>query len=135
MPPLEEEQATREVRTTDQQVGATRVQRQTVSEAATVPGSVVAKRIIWFIIGFIIALLALRFVLFLLGASQGAAFVDLVYGLSGVFVAPFVGIFPTPSYGQFGIDSASLVAIAVYALIGWGLSKLFTLNTNHPEAV
>jgi uncharacterized membrane protein len=135
MAPLEEEQATREVRTTDQQVGATRVQRQTVSETSSVPGSVVAKRIIWYIAGFIIVLLVLRVILFMLGASQGSAFVDFIYSLSGVFAAPFSGIFPTPTYGEFGIDSASLVAIAVYALIAWGVSKLFTLNTDHPEAV
>lgn len=134
MAQLEEEQATREVRTTDQQVGATRVQRQTVSETASVPGSVVAKRVIWYIAGFIIALLVIRVLMFMLGANQGSPFVDFIYSLSGVFAAPFTGIFPTPTYGQFGIDSASLVAIAVYALVAWGISKLFTLNTNNPEA-
>lgn len=134
MAQLEEEQATREVRTTDQQVGATRVQRQTVSETASVPGSVVAKRVIWYIAGFIIALLLIRVLMFMLGANQGSPFVDFIYSLSGVFAAPFTGIFPTPTYGQFGIDSASLVAIAVYALVAWGISKLFTLNTNNPEA-
>ena len=133
MAQLEEEQATREVRTTDQQVGATRVQRQTVSETASVPGSVVAKRVIWYIAGFIIALLVIRVLMFMLGANQGSPFVDFIYSLSGVFAAPFTGIFPTPTYGQFGIDSASLVAIAVYALVAWGISKLFTLNTNNPE--
>ena len=131
---LEEEQATREVRTTDQQVGNTRVQRQTVSEAAVAPGSIIAKRVIWYVAGFIIALLVLRVLMFMLGASQGSPFVDFIYALSGFFAAPFTGIFPTPTYGQFGLDSASLVAMVVYSLVAWGISKLFTLGSTDPEA-
>jgi hypothetical protein len=133
MAQLEEEQATQEVRTTDNQVGGTRVQRQTVRESATVPGSIVVKRVVWYIAGFIIVLLALRTLLFMLGASQGSPFVDFIYSFSGIFAAPFSGIFPTPVYGEFGLDSASLVGIAVYALVAWGIASLITLRTDHPE--
>ncbi len=124
----DEQQVTREVQTTEEQVGATTVRRQTVAQRTSVPAGVVAQRVIWYITGFIIALLALRVVLLLFGANR-VGFVDFVYSFSGIFAAPFAGIFSTPSYdGKFYLDSASLVAIAVYALVGWGLAKLFTIN-------
>lgn len=128
------EQAAREVRTTEQQVGDTTVERQTVSESSKAPGNIVAQRVVWYIVGFIIVLLALRVVLFLLGANQGSGFVDFLYGVTWVFAAPFYGIFPQPEYGRFALDSASLVAIVIYALVGWGIAKLLTIGSNHPEA-
>ena len=105
------------------------VRHETVqSNTSSVSGAVMAKRIIWYIAGVIIVLLAIRVVLFLLGASHDSGFVQFVYNVTWVFAAPFYGIFPQPAYGKFGLDTASLVAIVVYALIAWGLGKLFTLN-------
>ena len=128
------EESTREVRTTDEQVGNTNVERQTVSESASVPAETIAQRVVWYIVGFIVTLLALRVVLLLLGAVQGNAFVDFIYALSGVFAMPFYGIFSyQPSYGVSTLELSSLVAIAVYALVGWGVAKLFTLSSNRTE--
>ena len=95
---------------------------------ASADGRVVAGRAVWYIAGFIITLLLLRVMLFLLGANQGAPFVDFIYGLSGIFSVPFTGIFPTPAYATFALDTASILAIIVYTLAAWGISKLFTLN-------
>lgn len=103
-----------------------RVQRRTVTASAG--GRSVMSRVVWYVAGLIIALLALRVLLLLLGANRDNGFVDLIYALSGVFAAPFTGIFPTPTYGQSFFDTASVVAIVVYALIAWGIAKLFTLN-------
>lgn len=122
---------TREVRTTDAQVGDESVQRQTTSRATTVPSSLVAQRIIWYIVGFIVVLLVLRLILLLLGANEGNTFVDFIYAFSAVFAAPFFGIFSyTPAYGHSVLEVSTLVAIAIYALVGWGIAKLFTLNSN-----
>lgn len=96
-------------------------------------GAVVATRIVWFIAGFISIVLALRIIFLMLSANQGSGFVDLVYGLGGFFAAPFVGIFGSPTYGQFYFDIASLIAIVVYLLIAWGLGKLFTLTRPRQE--
>ncbi|MDB5183567.1 MAG: Membrane protein involved in colicin uptake [Candidatus Saccharibacteria bacterium] len=86
-------------------------------------------RIIYFVFGVIIAFLAMRMVLLILGANQGNAIVDLVYGISGVFVAPFYGMFGyTPTFGAAVFDISSLTAIVVYALISWGLVSLITLG-------
>lgn len=103
--------------------------RQTVAtkSTATADSRVVASRVVWYIAGFLIALLAIRIALFLLGARD-TGFADLIYTLSGVFAMPFTGIFPTPQYGAFALDTASIVGIIVYALVAWGISKLFTIN-------
>lgn len=125
---------TREVRTTDAQVGDESVQRQTVSQTTSVPGAVVAQRVVWYIVGFIVVLLLLRLVLLLLGANQGNAFVDFIYAFSGIFAAPFFGIFSyEPSYGKSVFEVSTLVAMLVYGLVGWGIAKLFTLGSNHAE--
>ena len=120
----------REVSDTDN----TAAERQTVRRSTTVSGVVVAQRIVWFLIGVIITFLALRVILLLLAANQGAAFVDFVYAVGALFAAPFFGIFSyTPVYGQSVFELSSLVAIIVYVLIGWGLAKLLTLTRPHEE--
>lgn len=122
---------TREVRTTDAQVGDESVQKQTVSRTTSVPGAVVAQRIVWYIAGLIVALLLIRVVLQLLGANQGNGFVDFIYAFSGIFAAPFFGIFSyEPAYGKSVLELSTLVAMVVYGLIGWGVAKLFALGSN-----
>lgn len=126
---MDREQQTTEVREENIQDGATDVRRETVVNTVTPSAGTVARRVIWYIAGFIIVLLALRVVLFLLGANQGSTFVDFLYAITQPFAAPFYGIFPQPSYGQFALDTASIVAMVVYALVAWGLAKLFTLTS------
>ena len=118
------------VRTTEEPV-RTDVEREVVTDRGTAPGSVVAARVVWYITGVIIALLALRLILQLLGANEGNPFVDLVYGLSGIFAAPFFGMFSyEPTYGVSYFEVSTFVAILIYALLGWGIAKLFTLGSN-----
>ena len=114
----------------------TEVREPTVVSAAPAgPGTILA-RVIYFIFGVIIAFIAVRFVLLLLGANQGSAFVDFVYAVSGVFVAPFYGIFGnTPQFGSSVLDVSSIVAVIVYALVSWGLAALFTLGSRNRAAV
>jgi len=77
-------------------------------------------------------LLAFRFTLKLLGANPSSGFVDLIYSVTNVLVAPFTGIFSTPTAEGDIVSSvfetSTLVAIVVYALIAWGLVKLVNLN-------
>ncbi len=129
----EDQQETTEVRETNVQAGDTNVQRQTVTKSTQTSGVVVAQRIIWFFVGVIVALLALRFILLLLAANRDAGFVDFVYTVSSLFVAPFVGIFGEPTYGQSVLEVSSILAVVIYALIGWGLVKLLTLTRPHEE--
>jgi uncharacterized protein YggT (Ycf19 family) len=79
-----------------------------------------AKRIVWLITGIIVALVALRFLLLLAGANMQIGFGALVLGLTQPFVAPFL-----PLFNEQGarIEFSTLIAIAVYLLLGWGISK------------
>lgn len=124
---------TTEVRETSDNVDNTNTTR-TVRAADRADGPLVFHKIVWYIAGIIIALLALRIVFLLLAANQGSPFVDFIYGLSGIFAAPFFGIFGyTPAYGQSVLEISSLVAIAIYALIAWGIAKLATLTSNRTD--
>ena len=125
---MDEEQRTTEVRTTEVQDGPTNAQRQTVAQTHKSDGAVVAQRIVWYIAGFIITFLVLRIVFLLLGANEGNVFVDLIYAIGGFFALPFTGIFGEPTFGQMYFDTASLVAIVIYALLAWGVARLFTLG-------
>ncbi|NCQ53987.1 YggT family protein [Candidatus Saccharibacteria bacterium CG11_big_fil_rev_8_21_14_0_20_41_19] len=83
---------------------------------------------IYLIFGILEVLLAFRFVLKLLGANPGSGFVDFVYNLSAIFTAPFTGIFSTSvASGAETVsvfEPATLVALAVYALLAWGIVAL-----------
>lgn len=129
----EREQQVTEVRQTTATDGAANVQRETVTRDTAVSGNVVAKRVVYYLGGALIALLALRFLLALLGAAEGNAFVDFIYGLSGVFVMPFYGIFGEPTYGVSQLETSTLVAIVVYALLTVGVGRLFTLGSRRQD--
>ena len=85
------------------------------------------KQVIYFIFGVINVLLIIRFVLLLLGANEVSAFVNLIYGLSRVFVMPFSGIFAEPNLGGSVFEWATLVGIIVYSLVGYGLARIVEL--------
>lgn len=127
-------QETTEIRQTDEQGNDVETSRQTVRTTRTTDGQVIIHRIVWYIAGVIIALLALRIVLLLLAANQGSAFVDFVYALSGIFAWPFYGVFSyEPSYGRSVFEISSAVAIAVYALMAWAIAKLATLTSSRTD--
>lgn len=86
-----------------------------------------AKQVIYFIFGAIEALLALRFVLLLLGANEASSFVSLIYTLSHPFALPFQGIFGEPTFGASMIAWSALVGIVVYALMAYGIARLVEL--------
>ncbi len=131
---MDQEKKTTEVRDTNEQVGNTNVSRQTVARETAVPSSLMAQRVVYYVGGVIISLLALRVVLQLLGANQGNGFVDFIYGLSGFFAVPFYGIFSyQPTYGVSTLEVSTLVAIVIYALLTWGVAKLFTLASTHED--
>ena len=87
---------------------------------------------VWYLVGFIEVLLAFRFVLKLLGANPSSGFVDFIYALTGILTAPFDNIFGVtkPEAGDVSsvFEPSILVAAVVYALIGWGIVKLLSLN-------
>lgn len=90
----------------------------------------VAERIIWFVGGFIMSILALRFLLSLLGANRENGFADLIYSVSYPFAAPFFGLFNYQTeYGRSRFEFETLVAIAVWGLVTLAIAKLITIGS------
>ncbi|HEX8227354.1 MAG TPA: hypothetical protein VF572_05805 [Candidatus Saccharimonadales bacterium] len=89
----------------------------------------VVSRVVWFIAGVILTLLALRFILALLGANAASGFVDFIYGVTAPLVAPFFGVFGyTPVLGSSRFELYTLLAMAIYALVAYGISKLANIT-------
>lgn len=87
-----------------------------------------AKSAIYYVLGFMEILLAFRFLFKLLGANPQSGFVSIIYAVTKVFLLPFFGIFGTASASMDGthaiLEPATLVGMAVYAIIAWGIVKL-----------
>jgi uncharacterized protein YggT (Ycf19 family) len=83
-------------------------------------------QVIWWVVGFIDTLIAIRFLLKLFGANP-APFVRFIYDVTWPLVAPFHGIFNTNQVGRTVLEPESLVAIAIYTLIGWGIVSLIRI--------
>src|SRR6202521_3422691 len=88
-----------------------------------------AAAVVGFVVGAIDILIAARFLGKLLGASSQSAFVNFIYQVSSVMVAPFTGIFGNTGTKTNTFETASLVAIVVYAVIGWGIVVLIRIVT------
>ena len=88
-----------------------------------------AAAVVGFIVGAVDILIAARFLGKLLGASAASSFVHLIYQVSSVFVAPFTGIFGDTGSKTNTFETASLVAIVVYAVVGWGVVVLIRIMT------
>jgi hypothetical protein len=104
------------------------------NKAATVE---LVTRVVWFVVGLMGALIAIRFVLLAVGANENAGFAKLIYGLTSWMVAPFAALFGSnltyPGTAGAGVlEVASLVAIVVYALVGLLITKIaqLMLGTN-----
>jgi len=91
-------------------------------------------RIIWSILAFLEILLAFRFMLRMIAANPDSGFAMLMYGITGVFVAPFNGLVATPSFGGLPLEVTTLFAMAVYALIFWGIAYAIRLVVDRPSA-
>jgi len=83
----------------------------------------------WFVVAVIVTLIAIRFILKMLGASPQAEFVAFMYGVTAALVAPFRGIFPDTAQGFNVFEASALVAMAIYLLLGWGIVALIRLLT------
>jgi len=93
--------------------------------------------LIYFFFGALEILLAFRLVLKLMGASVSSAFVGLIYGITGLFILPFEGIFHRAV--TQGIETTSvlepstLVAIIVYVVLAWGIVKLIRIFSGEKQ--
>lgn len=87
-----------------------------------------AKSIVYYVLGVLEILLGFRFIFKLLAANPQSGFVSMIYALTNVLLVPFTGIFRTAAAPMNGmqaiLEPATLVGIAVYVVIAWGILKL-----------
>jgi uncharacterized membrane protein YuzA (DUF378 family) len=110
-------------------------QRHVVHDEATERYAAISRvnQILWLLFGLIIGLIGLRVVLKLIGANTAAAFAQLIYSLTDVFLWPFTGITTDPAVGAFQFEFSSILAMLVYALVAWGLTRLIWILFYHPN--
>jgi YGGT family len=82
------------------------------------------QQMIYWVFGLVEGLIAIRFVLKALGANPSAGFAEFIYGITGLLVAPFVGLFGSPQSQGSILELNSIIALVVYALLAWLLARL-----------
>lgn len=94
-----------------------------------------ANKVVWYILGVIEVLLGFRFILKLLGANYGG-FTNLIYSVTSPLAQPFAGIFRTVDTGASLVEWTTLLAMAVYLVLAWGIVYLIDLfNPATPKEV
>jgi uncharacterized protein YggT (Ycf19 family) len=85
-----------------------------------------ARRVIYFIAHVLAIFLFIRFILMIAGANPASGFAAFVYGLTQIFAWPFRDLFgaaPDPQYQMNIVDLSLLVAIAIYYLFAWIITR------------
>jgi len=81
-------------------------------------------QLVYLFFGVIDGLLLVRLVLKLLGANPHAGFASFVYGVSDFFLAPFKNLLPAIGNEHSILEMSVVVAILVFALLGWAIARL-----------
>jgi hypothetical protein len=74
--------------------------------------------------GVLNGLIGLRFLLKLMAANPQNPFASMIYFLTQPFIWMFQDLTRTPSFEGIEIEFFSLIAIAVYGLLGWIIIQL-----------
>jgi hypothetical protein len=92
-------------------------------------------QVIWYILGIIEVVLAFRIMLKLFGADAQSGFTSFIYAISNPFALPFAGILGISGVSDMILEWSTLIAMAVYAIIAYGIVMLFQLvkPTNQQE--
>jgi len=128
------EQPAAPVETSAQSFGTNRVSSTSVTSTHVGEYNNRAIQVVWWLVGFVDILLGIRFLLKLLGGSTVSGFVTFMYNITQPLVAPFHGIFNTTVQGRSILEPESLVGIAIYSLIGWGIVSLLRMMTRTRRA-
>jgi hypothetical protein len=90
-------------------------------------------QLVWLFLGILEALLALRFFLKLAAANPASPIAVAIYGFTGFFLLPFAGLVGTPAAGGMVLEFTTLIAMLVYALIGWGIERILWVIFYRPR--
>ena len=86
-------------------------------------------QVIQYIAGLLLVLLAIRFVLALLGANLANQFANFIYVVTDPMVAPFRGLLQVSQFqaGVSRFEIETLLTMVIYALVTWGITRLILL--------
>ena len=74
--------------------------------------------------GVLNGVIGLRFMLKLMAANPANPFASMIYAITAPFLWMFQGLTRTPAFEGIEIEFFSLIAIGVYALLGWVITQL-----------
>lgn len=92
-----------------------------------------ATQLVWLLFGILEALIALRIGLKLIGANPDSPIAMFIYGFTSLFLFPFAGLTATPAAGGMVLELSSVIAMVVYALIGWALERIIWVIFYRPR--
>ncbi len=92
-----------------------------------------ASQLIWLVFGVLEVLIALRIGLMLVGANPGSPVVAMIYGITSLFLIPFVGLIGSPTFGGMILEISSMFAMLIYALIAWVIERTVWLVFYRPR--
>ena len=92
-----------------------------------------ATQVVWLLLSILEALLALRFVLKLIGANPASPFAAALYGFTNLFLFPFAGLTGTPAAGGMVLEFSTLIAMLVYGLIAWAIERIIFVIFYRPR--
>ncbi len=81
-------------------------------------------QVVWYVLGIMEFLLGFRVLLKVLSANPFSGFANLIYSLSDPLANPFSGILRITVVGTSVFEWSTLIAMAVYALLAYGIVKL-----------
>jgi uncharacterized protein with PQ loop repeat len=90
--------------------------------------------LIWLMFGILVASIGLRVALKLIAANAANPFAGMLYAFTDLFLRPFSGLTITPSAQGMVLEIPAIIAMFVYALIGWVIVRLVWLVFYHPAA-
>lgn len=89
---------------------------------------------IWLLLGVLETLITLRIVLMLVGANPNSPIVALIYGVTYLFLFPFVGLVNSPAYGSMVFELSSIFAMVIYAMVAWAVERTVWLIFYRPHS-
>lgn len=89
--------------------------------------------LIWLLFGILEALIALRIGLLLIGANPNSPIVALIYGVTYLFLFPFMGLVSSPAFGNMVLEISSMFAMLVYGLVAWAVVRVVWLIFYRPR--
>src|SRR5581483_6581751 len=87
-------------------------------------------RVIWYLFGLLEGLLALRVILHAIGANPDNAFAAFIAAVTAPFVAPFRTLVADPRYDGAVFEVTTLVAMVVYVLLAYAITRLIHIMSD-----